>query len=525
MPLPTFKELQEIFPPSEASRKYTYEELLNLYKNIRKLKPDPSTSKQLMQSYLNSLKKTFKGGGCYDNIDLDKLKLLELPEIMKMYPPEEIYAMEEYQKLKALKSHPAIFGMQNPMVRNCTALLKFFLFLLSTVGIRRYICLAFDQSEYDVWQVLERHFDKAVLLNKQISDYESYTFENAMSILALIEQNDSIPTVFHCTAGYGRTGTVMYMILLYYKAKKNPNVLRRQLYTKTELLTHVEIEQTDLAKEYSFESAEEFYNERYLLRAQVMNMANNAIAHTLTLYYPMYKNIAYTQYDSFFDLTKQSLHFTEKLSEAESTDIIILAQENSSSEQISSTQHNETVEQNIIVLGIHIPLSGSVKFSIGNKNFYGEVHEFLKNDKGDLEGVSIFCSYIETGLDVEKFEKDEVEIFVYFTDSNLNYDIDHYLNNLLSIEKEKELKRKFKFDYHHAQITDEEDIVENLYLDSNGKKVRTEYYISNGIFRTIIPFEPRFKYTRDVDGGSSRKKKKKSRRNKRRRSAQKSRRR
>jgi hypothetical protein len=325
---PTLQELHKIFPPEEAVRKYTHEELLKMYHSMQKSKPDPSTSTELMGDYVRSLQKGLKGGACIDNTKFEEVAQLQPAEILARYPPEEAYSMDNWQKVKALHSHSGIFGMQNPKVSNCTALLKFFQYLAS-LGIRRYVCLQCADSEPAAWKTVEKQYDNAIFLNKQIQDYQSYTFENAMSILACLEENYALPTVFHCTAGFGRTGSVMYLILLYFKAKKNPNVLRRKLMTNTAMMTDDQVNETELAKEYSFHAAEEFYEAHNLvLRSKRLNIANAAVAHTLMLYHPTGEHVGYSQYDTFQDLSKQSLHFAENLSKADKKEVIMLADEN-----------------------------------------------------------------------------------------------------------------------------------------------------------------------------------------------------
>jgi protein-tyrosine phosphatase len=259
----------------------------------------------------------------------------------------EIYKNSKFQQLKALKNHQYIFGMQN-VPNDCKELYQFMRFLREDNKIKRYACLQCGSNEEDMWKYVglrvEGH-EESFFYNRQIQDYTSYTFENAMAILKLMHDGkDTI--VFHCTAGWGRTGSVMFLILLYFSAKHNKNVLRKPLTTKTHF-THFELEATLLAKEYSLEAAEEFYElngPSCQLRCDRMNTAYQAVAHTLSLYDDGNPEIAYVQYNDYDNLKDQSTIFTEFVLQ-DKKDIIILADEDAKSPR-SSSRSNKTIRSN-----------------------------------------------------------------------------------------------------------------------------------------------------------------------------------
>lgn len=261
---------------------------------------------------------------------------------------DEYYESSHYQKLKALESHKYIFGMQN-VPNNCKELYQFMKYLRQDKKIKRYACLQCGPDEEDMWKYVGLRVDgkeDTLFYNRQIEDYTSYTFENAMAILKLIHDGkDTI--VFHCTAGWGRTGSVMFLILLYFSAKHNINVLRKPLTRKTHF-TDSELEATLLAKEYSYEAAKEFYELRGIsckLRSDRMNIAYQAVAHTLSLYDDGNPEIAYVQYNDYNKLEDQSTIFTEFVLQ-DKKDIIILADGDGRLNSRRSRISNKTMKSN-----------------------------------------------------------------------------------------------------------------------------------------------------------------------------------
>lgn len=369
---PTFKELLDEFPPEEASRAYTYEELLRLHEENKHRKIVPVNNDQLMSTYVKSIigggrrrrnttkknksrritkrnkrsnrsrivkhpsfNKKYIGGGafqlsqflkkmpaahkndiCNDLViesvsDFDKLK--------DTHPELEEYLNDDYQHLTPLKSYPFIFGMQTPQTENCDKLLQFFRFLASK-GIRRYVCLLCENSEPIVWNIVKKEYPSCVFFNHEIEDYRPFTFNNAMSILAHVVLDKSTPIVFHCGAGHGRTGAVLYLILQYMRCVSNRNLLRRPLMKSKSNLTHTDLEKTFLCQEYSFDAAEEFYEsidkgrkERWPLRTERLNIINQVIANTLQVHHPTETQVAYMQFNEFEDLSNQSLYFANPL--------------------------------------------------------------------------------------------------------------------------------------------------------------------------------------------------------------------
>ena len=257
---------------------------------------------------------------------------------------DEIEAEENYPKrdnfqiLKHLESHRYIYGMQN-VSDDCEDLYKMMKYLRVNKNIKRFVCLQCGSYERDMWlYVAERvnELENSFFYDRHVQDYISYSFENAMSILQLIhESKDSI--VFHCTAGWGRTGSVMFLILLYFRAIRNRNVLRKPLNIKTHY-TDGDIEDTSLCKEYSFEAAKEFYEFKNLstkLWSDRINIAYQAVAHTVTLHDSTNTQTAYRQYTDYDDLEKQTTLFTEYVLK-DKKDIIILVENENMSNSITA---------------------------------------------------------------------------------------------------------------------------------------------------------------------------------------------
>jgi protein-tyrosine phosphatase len=270
------------------------------------------------------------------------------PHLDNTVKSAEIYGSSHYQKLKALESHKYIFGMQN-VPYDCKELYQFMKYLRQDKKIKRYACLQCGPNEEDMWKYVGLRvegLEESFFYNRQIQDYTSYTFENAMAILKLIHDGkDTI--VFHCTAGWGRTGSVMFLILLYFSAKHNINVLRKPLTRKTHF-TDSELEATLLAKEYSSEAAKEFYElngTSCKLRSDRMNIAYQAVAHTLSLYDEGNPEIAYIQYNDYDNLEDQSTIFTEFVLQ-DKKDIIILADGDGRLNSTRSRVSNKTIKSN-----------------------------------------------------------------------------------------------------------------------------------------------------------------------------------
>lgn len=315
----TLADLHVLFPPSESVHRYSYAELLRLYHETIESRLIVPASTDLIAEYKTYLRgkkglkqgrdKHLGGGEAYaapvsvcPGLDLD-------------LPSQEIYDDDDYQHLKGLHTHPHIYGMQN-VPDACTDLYSMMRFLIESVRVKRLACLECSPREEEVWHALRESLQDQNIhfYNRQIQDYTSYTFDNAMFILSLIH-GSTAPIVFHCTAGFGRTGSVMYLILLYFHARRNRNVLRKPLLDK-EYLTHEQVNATNLAKEYSFQSAEEFFDADNVAHLQLrtcrLNIANQAVAHTLDLYEPTLTQTGYIQYTDpdFVDLDRQELRFT-----------------------------------------------------------------------------------------------------------------------------------------------------------------------------------------------------------------------
>lgn len=306
---------------------YTYAELVKMYRKRTEEAITPPSNANLMRGYVASLKKRAMRGGAHHRCrPLIKEYDADPATFMDKYPPLEEYADNDYYVLTPLKSFGYIYGMQQPN-ENLIKMLQFFRFLSEERGVVRLICLDCMLCEKDYWEdIIAKIKPGNLFFNKSIEDYKPYTFENAMSILALVDR-DTTPTVFHCLAGHGRTGSVMYLILFYFKCRENRALLREELPTaeyvkgadgKVSAKDHDEIAATWLADEYGYDAADEFYKGDIVLRCNRINVANQAIANTLQIHYPTGELIPYMQYQK--DAGKYSL-IHQQLSQADvSTD-------------------------------------------------------------------------------------------------------------------------------------------------------------------------------------------------------------
>ena len=347
----TSKYLDRVLPPKETSNEYSHAEKVKIFHEMTTAPIAPPPNAELMRRYVASLSKKVAPrrnsiGGAYDHacFDITDLFARNREQTLEKYPAKEVYKHEDkYYKLTPLKSYPFIYGMQQPHSA-CETMLQFFRFLSQTKHIRRLVALQVQYGEKNTWEkIISELNPKRVFYNKEIKDYHPFTFENAMSILALFEPNVHVRTVFHCYAGHGRTGSVMYLLLLYFKCKKDRALLAQPLLTEiydiiagTEQVSasdHDKINATWLADEYGYEAADEFYkshDQGYKLRSRRINIANQAIANTLQLYYPDGERIGYMQYiepagEDEYNLHDQKLFYADPLPKSDRETIVEMA--------------------------------------------------------------------------------------------------------------------------------------------------------------------------------------------------------
>jgi hypothetical protein len=122
----------------------------------------------------------------------------------------------------------------------------------------------------------------------------------------------------------------MFLILLFFQAEKNRQVLLNNLMTNIHELSRDELMETELAHEYSYLAAEEFYELKeskatgdasldsikhsiYVghlkTRSTRINITNAIVAHFLDLTDPQPTPTAYTQYSTMDDLNETIIQF------------------------------------------------------------------------------------------------------------------------------------------------------------------------------------------------------------------------
>lgn len=298
---PSIEELDILFPIYDRTHTYTYEELLQLYYEFNS-PIEPLNSDQLLIDYVHYLenevnKKT--GGDCTDFASTIKSQLETDPSrVNRLYPPTENYAIYSWQHLTKLKDCESnVYGMQNPYVSNCETMYKFLRFLKSN-NIKYIVCL---HSNGEPIRDLCEIGDTLVFFNKSITDGRPMSYEIGMSIIALIENIGQDAIVFYCTAGFGRTGSVMYLIYMYLKCKKNRSILTNILPYGREIV----YSEYWLSDVYSLKATEELFHHGPIFKA--INVINLVIAQSLDIYCRdvPHTPIRYMQYSDALNPTDQ----------------------------------------------------------------------------------------------------------------------------------------------------------------------------------------------------------------------------
>jgi hypothetical protein len=153
---------------------------------------------------------------------------------------------------------------------------------------------------------------------RPIEDYEVVSYDIGLSIISLIEYIQRDKIVFYCTAGWGRTGSIMFLIILYFKALEDISILTRTLPMSIE--SHRDrgwsTEQfTLLETEYGKEpSVELFTPDDSESMTEKLNIIYKIVANGINIYHPNGHNINYINYTNPWndDLGMQN---TENISE------------------------------------------------------------------------------------------------------------------------------------------------------------------------------------------------------------------
>jgi hypothetical protein len=301
MTLPSYHELQHMFP---KSRDLPYDELVQIWSSLANYHHIPSADAAILTR--KTLSNGSLTGGMFGFGKKKINKLLPEPcrqdfktnkdiDYTKLHPRES-YLNDTHQHVTPLYSNEYIYGMQN-VPGDCKLLAQMLKFIQLQHGIKRMVCLQCSAIEGSMWMYVGKLLNNRVSFNElPIKDYGTFTFEQGIQILKYIQ--DPTPIIFHCTAGYGRTGAVMNLITRYFIARVRPEILTEALP-----LTNVDYIDSVLAKEYSVPAAEEFYHDpdhggvhviSISLRSARINMIQQVIAYFLS--FELKTPIAYRVY-------------------------------------------------------------------------------------------------------------------------------------------------------------------------------------------------------------------------------------
>ena len=174
----------------------------------------------------------------------------DYPKIVIM---EEIYCFPDSQRLVKVefKKEIPLYGMQSPLddlqSNDKIEAVNLMSFLMFNKGIKCFICLQENDYERIIWETLKRihpfyNSDVSVkYIEHIIHDYQPMNLNVASKLLNLLNenllkllnkskfkrikrQNRYIPTLIHCGAGCGRTGSVMFLLRLYLEFLNKRNI-------------------------------------------------------------------------------------------------------------------------------------------------------------------------------------------------------------------------------------------------------------------------------------------------------------
>ena len=144
-----------------------------------------------------------------------------------------------------------LYGMQSPFDELETSSKKeacqLMSYLMFEKGIKIFISLQKNKYEKEIWENLKylhpvfKSDNKVKYIDFIINDYCPMSLEIASKLLKLLTINlinnkRYIPTVIHCGAGCGRTGSVMMLIRMYIEAINGGNIYEKNSDNETENL-------------------------------------------------------------------------------------------------------------------------------------------------------------------------------------------------------------------------------------------------------------------------------------------------
>jgi hypothetical protein len=206
-------------PDDKRTKEYTRNKF-----NAERVKSSPRISTSFRKKYIGEIENNYNGDRYSPNYTPQQSHLEHKINITSSRSPidvkgggfeesqenETYYERNDWQKLQEFKIYKNIFGMQRPFFNDIEKR-KWFMGQLKEFypNTTDYITLQLMDREQEMVEKRKMNF-----FDNRITDFMSFELDNAIQLLEILQQIRGT-AVIHCSAGFGRTGSVMMLYMLY----------------------------------------------------------------------------------------------------------------------------------------------------------------------------------------------------------------------------------------------------------------------------------------------------------------------